>query len=180
MRKIILLFLCLCLGCASAKAKERPQEGSLTSFKIFNENSLHKGGRLLIIPFRAGVNIEANDELNRIALMIVKGMVEAIKKENENRFEIISVEQAQDAQFVIEGHVTRLSQPSRISKMGLGDKKITLGIEGDMVDLETGEKILIFKNLQERDQKGNSHQDMAYAMGRSIGQAIATGINKID
>lgn len=173
MKKIMLLFLCLCLGCASAKIKERPQRGPLTSFKIFNEAGLQKGGRLLIAPFKAGVNVEANEELNKIALMIIKGITEAIKEQNENNFEILSYAQAQEAQLVIEGHITKLTRPSRINKMGLGHKKISLGIEGDMVNLQTGEKVLIFSGLEERDRKGITHRDIAYSIGRSIGQRIA-------
>lgn len=180
MQKIILVFLCFCLGCASAKIKEPPPEAPLTSFKILNEASLQKAGKLIIAPFRAGVNVEANEELNKIALMVVKGITEGIKEQNENNFEILSYAQAQDADLIIEGHITKLTKPSRINRMGLGDKKISLGLEGNMVNLETGEKVLIFSDLEERDQKGNTHQDIAYAMGRSIGQVIATGMNKIE
>lgn len=172
--------MCLCLGCASAKTKEPPPQAPLTSFKILNEASLQKGGKLLIAPFRAGVNVEANEELNKIALMVVKGITEAIKEQGENNFEILSYAQAQEADLMIEGHITKLTKPSRMNRMGLGDQKISLGLEGNMVNLETGEKALIFSDLDERGQKGNTHQDLAYAMGRAIGQAIAAGINKTE
>ncbi len=160
------------MGCAGLKAKEPRIQETKFFFKVLQSERILKGGKLLIVPFTAGVNIEANEELKKVALMIVKGITEAIQEKNESRFELLFFEEAGQAQLVIEGHITKLTSPSRISQMGLGDKKISLGVEGDMVDLETGEKILIFNDERKADRKTSTYQDLAYGIGRSIGNAL--------
>lgn len=169
-----LLLLCLTAGCvwvapkdtAGMKTHPLPQ-----GQKILNAERLQKGGRMVVVPFRAGVGVEATDELDKIALMIVKGVADLLKKEGAH-FEVMTGENADQADFLIQGHITHRAGASGLRRWILRSKTIELGIEAKMMDIATQQTILVFTQRKETTKKARDYRELGYEIGEDLGRFI--------
>jgi len=173
---VILLVLATCVGCAWLSPKrESPVKtsGFIKVEKVINVDQLKEGGNLLIVPFRAGAGVEANEELDRIALMFVKGITDELK-DNRPYFKILLADEADKAQVVIRGHVIELKRGSNFKKWFGGQRKISLTVKGKMINERTGEAILIFTDKRDTENKDETHSHLGYLIGQGIGRFIVS------
>lgn len=141
--------------------------------RVIDAPRLQQGGNIVAIPFKAGVGVEANQELDRIALTIVKGIADALEDDRESRFNILTAEDPQIADFIIQGHITKSDGPSRVRRWMLLKGQKTLGITGKVIDAQSGEAVAVFSDTaktKEEDFKG-----LGYHVGKNIGLFVLSG-----
>lgn len=170
------LLVCLTAGCMGAAPKDTadmktpsPPPGQ----KILNAERLQQGGKMAVVPFRAGVGIEATDELNAVALMIVKGVADSFKKEG-SRFEVMMGAKADQADFLIQGHITHRRGVSGLKRWIPGSRTIELGIEAKMIDIATQQPVLIFAQRKKAAEKAGGYRELGYTLGEDLGRFILT------
>ena len=164
-------FLFSLTGCSWFKHKpvEQPRiVARVNSGKILNDKRLKEGGNIVILPFKAGAGVEATDELDKLSLMIVKGIADTLTNQSNN-FNILVSENANKADLILEGHITSLRQPSKLNRLILRKKKKDLGVKGKMIDRTTGQTLMIFSHTQESKNPKANDQDLAYQLGTNIG-----------
>lgn len=141
--------------------------------KVVDAKPLKDGGKIVVIPFKAGAGVEATDQLDQTALMLVKGLVDLLHKEGAP-FEVLTGENAADADFVIKGYVTKISKPSLVGRWILGNNRIGLDVEGRMVEARSGRPILVFAHGQKARAKEKDHKQLGYLVGEDIARFIAS------
>ncbi len=139
--------------------------------KVVDPLRLRKGGNLVIIPFRAGVGIEANAELNKISLHMVKGVFDFLEERNSS-FYLLSAGNARQADLIMEGHITEIQNKSKLRQWTLRDNKSVLSIEGRLIDQKTGKDVVIFFETQKEQGQKQTYEDLGYHLGRKIGAIL--------
>ncbi len=171
-----LLFLLVSSGCLFHHAKNEqavlPTTRSVSIGQVVDLSKIQKGGNLLIVPFRAGVGVEETTNLQKISLLIVKGISEVIE-ENNLPFTVLNASNAQSADLIMKGHVTRFSETGKTKKWLPTQKKVSFGIEGDIVDRETGNVILHFSHQKIAREKNEDIKSLALNVSRDVGFFIA-------
>jgi len=136
--------------------------------RVVNAERIAQSKNILIIPFKAGVGAEANIDLDRTSLMIIKGVTDVFDDDQygqPGRFRILTDENSGDAELVMKGYVTEMASPSKMKKWLLFKRGKRLEVDGKLMDANSGEIVMIF-----HDRKTASKADTTYqAMGRSIG-----------
>lgn|SRR3989338_6819558 len=93
------------------KASDASRAQLGVSGKVIQPDRLQKGGYLWIVPFSAGIAVEASDEVDRLAMMIIRGLTETFEQYQSN-FKIIFNEDNQRGDFILEdissGWISRL------------------------------------------------------------------------
>ncbi len=145
-----------------------PVEKLIDEGKVLDLQALKKGGNLLIIPFKAGVDAESNDDLHKISLMIVRGVSDAIQRENAP-FHILGADNADLANLVMKGFITHLSSSGRIKRWVLRKNEIFINVEGKIVNPESGEVIIVFSHHGKANLKTDQEQDLARKIGEDLG-----------
>lgn len=161
----------MCSGCGFF-AKEKTVQPALPRDRVImvvQPERLAQGGKLLITPFVAGVGVTASDDLDRVALRIVKGMIDGLM-ENQVPFEILVAQNAATAELNLEGRITQKKQPSRLRRW-IGGRKVLI-VEGQMTDVRTGRPVLRFSH-QLKAAPGESFEDLGIRLGHELGQRIA-------
>lgn len=121
------------------------------------------------MPFSAGPDVEASEDLQKISFMIVKGIVETFKEEKTD-FQILEAADAKKANVVIRGHITQ-----RLKKAGFIKKSaMTLSAEGKLIDQKTGDYVLFFEAKKKAESSMEDERSLAEAIGREIGKFIIT------
>ncbi|MFH1359436.1 MAG: hypothetical protein ABIJ41_00170 [Candidatus Omnitrophota bacterium] len=185
----LVVVLCVLSGCLFGQKKDtlsvtlsvaNVSKPSVTNAdqRIFNQEKLVEGGRLLIIPFQAGPNVLVSQELDRLSLFIVKGLADFLINQNSSLV-LIDAAEAMSADFVIKGLVTRFKKPKPWKHWIPGQKKKYLDIEARMLDQNDGELILQFKEENLSTSKESDFETMAYELGQDIGRFIVEGQGKV-
>lgn len=168
-------------GCSwfSHKPKNPPVSSqNVQLFKVIDDERLQQGGKLLISAFRAGPGIEANSELDKTAFMIIKGFAD-ILGEGKSNFSIIGVDQAEQADFIIEGHMTKMTQSSKLRKwFFIGQKKRELAVEGKMIERSSGKELLIFADAQKSQTKKETHKELGERIGQHVAELLLESTRK--
>ena len=174
----VLTVLLLVLGCGCVWLKHHNQtaiSSEANSFvqngKVLDADRLKAGGKLLLVPFKAGEDVMATAELDRLALMIVKGISEKLQGSGAP-FEILFAQNAEKAELILEGHFTKIRNSSRIRKWMLMDKGKSLAVSGKMVDRKTGKTILVFTDSKQNQEKKKTFSDLGRDIGYDIGDYI--------
>ena len=185
LRNIFLIFsfagfiLCAFQGCSwfhSAKPSSSQEKSPpiLDSAKLIDAEPLKKGGKIQIIPFTAGIDVEASQELDRMALGIIQGATEIINAENEKEnLTVVFGEEADKSDFRMSGHITRFKKNSRLKKFFF-KKTIDVTIEGKMVSQRTGETLFIFTHRKKIQGKEPSLKNLGRIMGHDLGRYISS------
>ncbi len=181
---LITIFLsCLAAGCgwfsgkpkAVASLSGSPQTPAPVTFvrdgKVVDAQSLKEGGKIVIIPFQAGDGVEATDQLDKAALMLVKGIADLLEKEGAP-FKVLTDENAADADFIIKGHITKISKPSLARRWLFGNSRISLEVEGRMVEARSGRSILVFAHGQRARVREKDHKQLGYLLGEDIARFL--------
>ncbi len=177
-RSVVIFFVLFFLpGCAwLGLAKNTVADGEValgTAFvktgKIFDPERLGKGGKLLVVPFPAGANVVANEQSDKIALMVVRGIADELKG---SRFQVLDDENAHEADFVITGHMTVVSGPAKWDRWLLKKTTNTVSVEGRMEDSASEAAILVFTHSAQAASRRQDQAQLGYDIGKDIGRFI--------
>jgi hypothetical protein len=151
---------------------------SLKDARVVDLERLKQGGKVVVLPFKAGVGVEANKELDKIALMIIKGVSEILERE-VGKITVVFDEEAEDADLIIKGHVTEKRLPGKLRKWVLLNKNIVLAVDGKMIDRNTGQTVLVFSDKHQINLKEGNFLQLGYTIGQNIGQYIVQALEKL-
>lgn len=139
--------------------------------RIVDSSLLKKGGALLIAPFKAGVDAEAGEQLDKISLRIVKGVADALQ-ENNAPFQILVADNAQEADVVLKGFIEKIGSSGTMKRWILRKREIDMRVQGRMMDVKTGRLILMFSFQRKIKGKTKDYNSLAYEMGKELGMFI--------
>ncbi|MCK4882681.1 MAG: hypothetical protein KAS92_06635 [Candidatus Omnitrophica bacterium] len=154
---------------------EQPVESNrfVEKGRIVDASRLRQGKNVAVIPFKAGVGVEANEELERITLMIVKGIADTFADDQRGLFTIVTAENLEAADFAIQGHVTGLKGPSKVKRWVLLKGHKMLGVDGKMIDAKTGETVAVFTD--QVTSQAENYKDLGHQIGKNIGLFVLSG-----
>ena len=147
--------------------------------RIANSKLLTKGRDIAFVPFKAGVAAEASQQLDKIALRIVKGISDAFLNDRSGKhahFNILTIKNTVDADIYVKGYITLMKQSPKFKKWILMKEKKTLGVSGKLLDVKTGETLVIFKDQEESVSRDEGYNELGYRIGINIGQFILSGV----
>ncbi len=142
--------------------------------RVIDSKTLKDGKNIAIVPFTAGVNVAANDEVDKIALMVIKGVSDTFEKE-QGLFTVVTEENLETADFFMSGHVSEIEDFSKVRSWVLLKGQRLLSVDGKMVDAKTGETVLVFKDTQTTESKEENHDQLGYQIGENVGRFILSG-----
>ena len=181
-RLVILSFSLLILcGCATGRVKHPPKKKisqepeSEYSAKVLRPAFLKKeGATLIVVPFTAGTGVEADNDLDRLSLMIVKGIIDTLNKDGKH-FKILAAEEADKADFIIQGHVTHPENLEHHRAWMFSLKEISLSIEARMTERKTGNLVLIYSRQRKAPftkEKKEEEMTLAQQLGEDLTEYI--------
>jgi len=147
--------------------------------RIVNADKLKQGRNIAIIPFTAGEGAESTDELDRVALMIIKGVVDALADDKTGKhahFKILMAENSKDADLIVNGHITAMGGPSKLKQWMPLSGKNKLSVEGKITDIQSGEAVVIFTDSVLTKTGDDDYKQLGYDLGKNIGRFILSGI----
>ena len=181
-RLVVFIFSLLILcGCATG-GKKHPSAKKISrepkseySAKILRPAFLKKdGASLVVVPFTAGIGVEADSDLDRLSLMIVKRIIDALNKDGKH-FKILPAEEADKADFIIQGHITHPENLERHRVWMFSAKEVSLSIEARMAERKTGNLILIYSrelSAPLTKEKRADELSLAQQMGQDIAEYL--------
>ena len=172
---ISILTLSGCIGTQVEKPTISVNHGFADTNRVIDPQRIKQGGKLLIIPFKAGEEVEANDELNKVALMMVKGIAEELKVQ-DSPFTILTAEDADTADLIIKGHVVKMNQTIGLKKWIPGQNGIDLKVNGEMIDKKSNKRLLVFSQQKTGKQPQEDFKSLGKNIGYDIGRYIMTGV----
>lgn len=170
----ILIFLQGCLFFPSPVKIDKSKNSFNLANRIIDPQRLKQGGGLIILPFKAGSNVEASDKLDAVSLEIVKGVSEYFSSnDTSHQFRILAQEQSQQAAFIIKGYITSFLEPQK-GRLGLfRNNRKKIAIESWLIDAKTQKKIVYFREQKESKE---FYDDLS-TLGHSLGQQMAKFIS---
>lgn len=159
-----------------AVASPAPKVSRLENSKILDQEKLAKGGKILVVPFTPGVDVTADEELDRVSLMIVQGIAGSL--DGNPRFSVLNAENADTADFILEGRVIAMSKPGKLQKLVSRGKK-HIAVEGKMVDAKSGNMVLHFTDSKESQNKKEPILNLGSAIGQDIGKFLDSSVDGI-
>lgn len=178
-QRILLFCFCgsvfLLTSCVHGPVKKTIEQNAASmSGSVVDEALLLEGGDLALVPFKAGSKAEANDELDRLSMMVLKGIKESLDENDQNISLHVVNETEAKPQIVLEGYFEEYSKTNRVSRMMMHPNKSTLTLEGDLWLVSTGKRLLTFSIKKKFNPKKEKSMDIAYAMGKEIGRFIVS------
>lgn len=154
-----------------------PETIPVTEGRMITPEKLKGGGKILLVPFRAGNNVSASKELDKIAFRMMQGISVALK-DNKPFFDIlINLDQSQP-DFLIDGYFTVKKESSNfLVKWFFKKKKYVLGVEGKLMDANTREVIAIFSDTMTSSSPSEDFVFLGFRIGQNIGDFIRTSLN---
>lgn len=135
--------------------------------QVINAALLTSGKNVLIVPFSPGPMVAASDEVEHIALRLVKGMSEEIKDGGD--LNVLAGDQAQDAQIVIKGRIKRMRTKKSFRFFGR-ERTASLAVEGEAISRPGGQPIAHFTGTILPQDKKDTFETLAEQLGRDIGK----------
>lgn len=175
----ISIILC-CSGCFSSVPKAASpvvaDQIEIPTGKIVNREVFSKGGTLVVLPFKAGVGVSANQQMDRMSMMIAKGAIDYLV-EQKTPFTILTTQDQGNPDLIIEGYIEDIDSPGKVGRLVLRQKQTTLHITGQMVMSGTKERVMIFQNTKTMPDPKRDGLEIAYQMGQDLGRFIADATN---
>ena len=144
--------------------------------KIIDRDIFVKGGTLVILPFKAGEDAVANPQLDRISLMIAKGVIDYLN-EQKTPFQVLTTQDQGDPQMMIEGYVEDFQRPGKLSRWILRRKNTTLRVSGQMVVVGTKDRVMMFQDEKSMPDPKADGLNIAYQTGQDLGRFIVDALN---
>lgn len=145
--------------------------------RMISPERLKDGGKILLVPFRAGKNVFVSDDLDKIAFRMMQGVSTALK-DNKPFFDILINLDESQPDFLIDGYFTVKKESSDfMAKWFFKKKKYVLGVEGKLMDTDTREVIAIFKETMTSSSPDEDFVFLGFRIGQNIGDFIRTSLN---
>ena len=152
----------------TSRTRILPQDEPPIAARVLKKNSFNRGEKLLIVPFTAGTGVEATSNLNRLSLMIVKGMDETLKK-NHAPFEVLGSQDADQADLILQGHITQETESGIFKRWLFRKREAMVAVEGEVIEKRTGDLVLRFSHQRKTDLKSEWEITLAEGIGEDIG-----------
>ncbi|NTV28510.1 MAG: hypothetical protein HGA80_00320 [Candidatus Omnitrophica bacterium] len=171
MRRNYLLVLAACLlfgGClwSSKVIKSGQASEPGLSVEVLRPDILVKGGSLILEPFKAGPGAEATPELDRMALSIVKGAVDAMEG-GSSRMYYKSPDSSGGADLLVEGHIEKVQAPGFVDGL-LFKKEAVFLVKADVRDVASREVVALVFGRRVVPDGSRGFQQAAYDFGRDM------------
>lgn len=143
--------------------------------RLVDKKSFIPDGTLAVLPFKAGEGVAADPQLDRMSLMISKGIIDYLKEE-KLPFEILLTQDQGDPQMLVEGYIESFKKSSRLGVLFFRPRKSQLNVSGQVIVVSNKERILVFKHVKSTTDPQKSGLDLAYHTGHDLGRFIADAI----
>ena len=153
------------------KSEVVEQKSSVTG-SVLDSQLLVQGGNIALVPFKAGPNAEATDELDRLSLMIIKGIQDSLEHQKTS----LHVVDAADGQpkIALQGYIEEYSKTGNLSRMMMRPNKNSLSLVGEVWLISNGQRLLNFSTDKKFNPKKEKPMDVAYVLGKEIGDYIGS------
>ncbi len=155
-----------CFWHAQVKPSEKPLNVVVTSV---DAAALKSGGKIAFTPLKAGPGTSADEQSDRVSLMIIKGITERIA---QSRTSLIVAGGDNEPALVFQGYIEELSQNGGLKRLVLRRDKGRLAISGEIWLSSTGAKVLTFAGYAHLGDFKDVFQ-AADALGEALGYEIA-------
>ena len=152
-------------GQAQVKSSEKPLNVAIT---LVDAAALKSGGKIAFTPLKAGARASADEQSDRVSLMIIKGMADRIA---QSRTSLIIAAPEDEPNLVFQGYIEELLQNSRFKRLVLRRDKGRLAISGEIWLSLTGAKALTFAGYAHLGDYKDVFQ-AADALGEALGDEI--------
>lgn len=165
-------------GCVSSGGK--PKNASHTFYgrptgQLVNKKAFIKKGSLAVLPFKAGENAEADPQLDRMSLMISKGIIDYCKEQNLP-FTLLLTQDQGSPDMVVEGYIENFTESSRFDGLFFRPRKFLLTVNGELTVLDSKERILVFKQTKTMTGATKNGLDLSYQAGLDLGRFIVDAV----
>ena len=143
--------------------------------KIVDAQRLKAGGRVVIVPFKAGADVEADQELDKISLMIVKGFTDIVNSSGK-QIKVDLDQELSKADFIVEGHITGFVKPSTLKRWMPMKSKLTLSVKGKMMDINSGKTLALFTDIQNSNSQNKDIRQLGLIIGQNIARFLLSKI----
>jgi len=178
---VLVLVLSLSPGCSFFSNKKRIASLKPATFihagNMIDKNALSKGGKVLVLPFKAGEGVEANEAFDKSCLMIIKGVADSFggNQKHSLDFEAIFSDPGDIADFILEGYITRLEYPSFFRRWVLMDKTINVEVKGQIKRCQSEKVVIVFVDKMKIESSREKY--LGKTIGKNIGNFILSAGN---
>ena len=145
--------------------------------EVFHIGSFYLGGRVLIVPFYPGKNVADTGILDDISLRIVRGIDQGFRsKEAFGLYHILFTEKEDEADYIIDGRITEISDVSYVNKIFLKSGDNIISVSGRMINKSTGDVMMTFHDRLVMKKEEMGHKEMADIMGQNIARFILINV----
>ncbi|MBF0490869.1 MAG: hypothetical protein HQL15_09735 [Candidatus Omnitrophica bacterium] len=171
---IVAIFSFVYVSSAYAATKQKGVEEKVDSVvgSLLDRETLGQGGDIALVPFKAGAKAEANDELDRLSLMIIRGIKESLDAQ-KNAFHVVDPEKTQP-RMALQGYIDEFSKTGKLRKMMFRPAESCIALEGEVWLISNGQRLLSFSEERRFNPKKEKTLSVAYDMGRSIGDYLGS------
>ncbi|MBF0385598.1 MAG: hypothetical protein HQL27_06970 [Candidatus Omnitrophica bacterium] len=178
------------IGCSFFKPVKATDAGNASphNFKgtVLDFSRLTLGGKILILPFNPGEAVGADEDYDKVSLMIIRGFYDILgdgpgKPDNNNTgllFDVIFDEEDNNAGMVLDGRITAIKKTAKNSMIFIG-KSVTFEVsaEGSLTDKSSGRKIAVFEDKKSLNAKDGDYGVLGRQIGRDIGKFLVESLN---
>lgn len=175
---ILLVVLCCSLPACSFFKKAKVVENNdqrVLSFdgKVLDSQALLQSKNLLIVAFKPGPGVAANDEIKKLSIRMVSSISDDFQK-YQRKFNILTASQSENADLVLKGYITRIENPVGLLNK-LRKKKMILEVRGKILDAKSGKIVVDFVSNLSSQNRGDL-SDLANQIGKTIANFIFENI----
>ena len=169
---VVFIILLIC-GCSPSKktiVSDSLDETPVVTGSVVNESAFEKGGTLVLGSFKPGTGAAADDETDRLSLMLIKGIKEALPQSNTHF--AVSADAQKDTDFYLDGYIQDYGRDVHFTHIKLRKDQVHLSVEGEIWLRETGEKVFEFQSSTVISLKAQNPETVAYQTGVAIAHYI--------
>ena len=149
---------------------QAPRQTDFLQAKVYNRTLWRRGGTIKVIPFSAGEDVVADQELERLSLVIIQQLFADIN-DSTSAWLVVTAEDPKQENFVLEGRFVRKGFQRRFYRW-LWRRDPVLAVDVRLISLEEQQPVIHIWG----DIKGTSfeedHRDLAQRMGARISEYI--------
>lgn len=177
---VFVLIICFSIGgCTFFSSKKRlsvNETAEKPTGQLIRKEAFIEGGTLAVLPFKAGEGALADPQLDRISMMISKGILDYFNAERVP-FKVLSTQEEGDPKMVVEGYIEDFDRSGRLSSLGFRPRKMILSVSGQIMVVKNKERILVFKHVRTMVDPQKSGLDLAYQTGQELGRFITDALS---
>lgn len=176
----MIVFLCFSFsGCLFSSVNKQvaiaPLIGVPTG-KIVNRQAIIKNGTVAILPFRAGEGVSADPQLDRMSMMISKGIIDYLN-EQKLPIKVLTTQDQGIPDMVIEGYIENFKRPGKLSRLIFRNKLSAMKISGQMNLVKNKERLIVFNQTKSLSDPKQDGVTLAYQMGQDLGLFLSDALN---